>query len=74
MLVVVTVLCVLLGLKVKKAERQKAVVAWVEKIGGRSAYDYEADDNGHFYFAPQKPNSLFGIWPNGRSTRRPRDG
>ena len=41
MLVVVTVACVLLASKVRQAERQREVVAWVEKMGGEVAYDYQ---------------------------------
>ena len=41
MLVVVTVLCVLLGWKVHKVNKQKRVVAWVEEMGGEVFFDYD---------------------------------
>lgn len=41
MLVVVTVLCVVLGWKVREVQRQKAAVAMVEARAGAVIYDYE---------------------------------
>ena len=54
-LVVVTVLCLLLGLKVRRAERQKEAVAWVKKIGGNVGYDYEHHENGKPIDDPRLP-------------------
>ena len=46
MLIVTAVLGVVLGLMVRKANNQKRAVAWVEKAGGVTFYDYEfADDD-----------------------------
>ncbi len=50
MLVVVTVVCVLLASKVRQAEKQRKVVAWVLESGGGVVYDFErnfADQDGH---------------------------
>ena len=54
-LVVVTVLCLLVGLKVRRAERQKEAVAWVKKIGGNVGYDYEHHENGKPIDDPRLP-------------------
>jgi hypothetical protein len=39
----VTVLCVVLGLWVQRAERQRRAVAAIRALGGEVGYDYEAD-------------------------------
>ncbi len=45
MLLVVGVLCVVLALKVRQAERQKEAVAWVIENGGGYGYGYEFDED-----------------------------
>lgn len=52
-LVVVTVLCLWLGLNVRRAERQKETVAWVKTIGGNVGYDYEHHENGELIGDPR---------------------
>jgi Leucine-rich repeat (LRR) protein len=46
-LVVVTLLCIMLAFKVRKVERQKEAVAWVEEMGGQVEYDSAFDFAGH---------------------------
>ncbi len=46
MFVILTMLCALLAWRVRQAERQKEVVAWVEETGGVVEYDFERDDRG----------------------------
>ena len=46
MLVVVTALCLLLGLQVRKTRRQQQAVAAIEALGGDVQYDFQLDENG----------------------------
>ena len=46
LLIVVTVLCVWLGLKVRQVEKQKEAVAWVKENLGWVRYNYEYGENG----------------------------
>ena len=46
MLVLLTIVCVWLGFKVHRVERQKAAITWVESVGGTVSYDYELDEAG----------------------------
>ena len=52
-----TVFCVLLGVKVHRVSQQKEAVAWVEKVGGAVRYDYEYYDFDRqlLYPAPDLP-------------------
>lgn len=45
--VVVTILCVALGYWTHRANRQKAVVKWVEENGGGVYYDFHVDEQGY---------------------------
>ena len=46
LLVVITIFCVALGYWVHRANRQKAVVKWVEDNGGYVHYEFELDEKG----------------------------
>lgn len=56
MLVIVMVACLLLASKVRQAERQKIAVAWVKKMGGDVAYDYQPKIGTIFWLDVHRPD------------------
>lgn len=54
-LVVLTVGCLLLGYWVHRAERQKAVVKWVEENGGAVTYDFEFHEKSGMQVDAKRP-------------------
>ncbi|HUY34671.1 MAG TPA: hypothetical protein VMV69_18140 [Pirellulales bacterium] len=58
MFLVVTALCVWLGLHVEAVNRQRAVVAAIRALGGECYYDYEADGNPFADSVPPGPEWL----------------
>ena len=57
LVIVMVLLCFLfawVGVKIRQAEKQKEIVAWVRKNGGGVGYDYEYDANG-YYLPDAKP-------------------
>ncbi len=68
MLMLMTILCVWLGFKVHRAERQKAAIAWVESVGGAVSYDYEFDEVGVLFGHCDQS----GEWVSDSTLPRPR--
>ena len=60
--VVLTALCVILAIEVRKAERQKVAVAWVEEMGGSVAYDHEVNKDGEWMIDPVPPERPGPNW------------